>query len=59
MLDAECSSVHGGALLLLGPGDPLGEMAFFTETPCFEVMRGQGQRRGGMWHGACVFSCCG
>lgn len=37
MLHSDGSSVHGGSLLLLGPGDPLGEMAFFTETSCFEV----------------------
>lgn len=34
------SSVHGGSLMLLGPGDPVGEMAFFTETPCMEVREG-------------------
>jgi hypothetical protein len=27
----------GGRARLLGAGDPAGEMAFFTETPCMEV----------------------
>jgi len=31
------SSVHGGSLLQVLPGDPVGEMAFFTESPCLEV----------------------
>jgi hypothetical protein len=34
------SSVHGGSLITLGPGDPVGEMAFFTETACLEVRGG-------------------
>jgi hypothetical protein len=29
--------VPGGRARLLGAGDPAGEMAFFTETPCMEV----------------------
>jgi hypothetical protein len=45
MLHSDGSSVHGGSLLLLGPGDPLGEMAFFTETPCFEVNLGEWEGR--------------
>jgi CRP-like cAMP-binding protein len=36
------TSIHGASLLLLGPGDSAGEMAFFTETPSMEV-RGQAQ----------------
>jgi hypothetical protein len=32
--------VPGGRARLLGPGDPAGEMAFFTETPCMEVRAG-------------------
>jgi hypothetical protein len=31
--------VPGGRARLLGAGDPAGEMAFFTETPCMEVRR--------------------
>lgn len=31
------TSIHGGSLRSLGPGDTCGEMAFFTETPCLEV----------------------
>jgi len=31
------SSVHGGSIRSLNAGDPAGEMAFFTETPCMEV----------------------
>ena len=50
LLDREGASVHGGSMLFLGPGDPLGEMAFFTETPCLEVrhwlLRGEGGSSG-------------
>ena len=29
----------GGGVMVLGPGDCAGEMAFFTEMPCLEVRR--------------------
>jgi hypothetical protein len=37
VLDMEGASVHGGRTRLLGPGDSIGEMAFFTEIPMLEV----------------------
>jgi hypothetical protein len=36
------TSIHGASLRLLGPGEPAGEMAFFTETPSMEVGGGGG-----------------
>ena len=59
LLDREGASVHGGALMLLGPGDPMGEMAFFTETPCLEVRGGggvEGEYRG--WGGVSAVAYC-
>jgi hypothetical protein len=37
LADDGATSVHGGSTRCLGPGDTVGEMAFFTETPCMEV----------------------
>ncbi|WIA41476.1 hypothetical protein OEZ86_005053 [Tetradesmus obliquus] len=36
------TSVHGASLRLLGPGEPAGEMPFFTETPSMEYVRTTG-----------------
>uniref|UniRef100_A0A383VMP3 Cyclic nucleotide-binding domain-containing protein n=1 Tax=Tetradesmus obliquus TaxID=3088 RepID=A0A383VMP3_TETOB len=39
------SEVPGARARLLGAGDPAGEMAFFTETPCMESVRTTGMCR--------------
>jgi hypothetical protein len=46
------TSIHGASLRLLGPGEPAGEMAFFTETPAMEVC-------GGVWCVVCANGCAG
>jgi hypothetical protein len=39
VLDMEGASVHGGRTRILGPGECIGEVAFFTEIPMLEVSR--------------------
>lgn len=52
MLEADgTTSVHGGSTRALGIGDSVGEMAFFTETPCMEVSLGR-------WQCCCCVNAC-
>ena len=37
LLNMDMASVHGGSMRTLGPGDPLAEAAFFTETANLQV----------------------
>lgn len=55
------TSVHGASLRLLGPGEPAGEMAFFTETPSMEVGGGGGAMHYMLsvdWSGLVFYCCC-